>query len=106
MRLSLVHLLVILLVAVFAMGAPAPAQADCATCQDCSVDAPANKEAPCPETGLACQIAPSCGSQAQKMPAQAFIVGALASGKAAFSAAADAAAKPAFTKPETSPPRL
>jgi hypothetical protein len=106
MRLSFVHLLVALLIAVFAIGAPPPAQAECAKCVDCSAEAPAKKEAPCPEKGLVCQIATSCASQAQKMPAHAVIASDLSSGKAVFGGVDDIAVKLAFVKPETSPPRV
>jgi hypothetical protein len=105
MRRSLVHLLAALLIAVFATGAPPPAQAECAECVDCSTEAPAKNETPCPERGLACQISTSCASQIQKMSPHTVIAGDLSSGKAIFDNADDIAVKPAFVKPETSPPR-
>jgi hypothetical protein len=106
MRLSFVHLLAALLIAVFAIGAPPPAQAECAKCVDCGAEAPARNDAPCPEKGLACQIATSCASQLQKMPAHAVIASDLSSGKAVFGDIDDIAVKLAFIKPETSPPRF
>jgi hypothetical protein len=106
MRLSFVHLLVALLIAIFAIGAPPPAQAECAKCVDCSTEAPAKNETPCPEKGLACQIATSCASQIQKMPAHAMVARDLSSGEAVFSDVDDIAVKLAFVKPETSPPRF
>ena len=104
MRLSFVHLLVALLIAVCAIGAPPPAKADCAKCHDCSTEAPAKNEAPCPEKGIVCQMATTCASQVQKMPANAVTVD-LSSGKAIFGDVDDIAIKLAFVKPETSPPR-
>ena len=105
MRLRLVHLLAALLIAVFAIGAPPPAEASCAQCVDCTADAPAKNQAPCPEKGLVCQIATNCASQVQKMPAPAAIVRDAASGKAVFGDAGAIAVKLALVKPETSPPR-
>lgn len=106
MRLSFIHLLVALLIAVFAIGAPPPAQAECAECVDCSTQAPAKNETPCPEKGLACQIAQSCASQVQKAPAQAGVVVADDARIAAFGYAASIAVKSVFITPETAPPRL
>lgn len=105
MRLSFVHLLVALLIAIFAIGAPQPAKADCAKCQDCSTQAPAKNEAPCPEKAIVCQVAATCASQVQKMPAPAVTAGEMSSGKAIFDSHAAIAIKLAFIKPETSPPR-
>jgi len=106
MRLSFVDLLVALLIAIFAIGAPPPAQAECAKCvDDCNTEAPAKNQTPCPEKGLVCQIATSCASQIQKMPAHAVIASHLSSGKAIFGDVDDIAVKLAFVKPETSPPR-
>ena len=104
MRLSFVHLLVALLIAVFAIGAPLPAKADCAKCHDCSSEAPAKNETPCPEKGLACQIATNCSAQLQKMPVPS-VISELSSGTAPFGDVDDIAIKLAFIKPETSPPR-
>ena len=105
MRLSFVHLLAALLIAAFAIGAPPPAEAECAKCVDCTADAPAKNQAPCAEKGLACQIATSCASQVQKMPAHGVIASDVTSGKAVFGGAGAIAIKLAIVKPETSPPR-
>ena len=104
MRIGILYVVIGLLIAIFAIGAPLPAKADCAKCHDCTSEAPAKNETPCPEKGLACQIATSCASQTQKMPANAVTVD-LSSGKAIFGDADDIAIKLAFVKPETSPPR-
>jgi hypothetical protein len=105
MRLSFLHVLVALLIAAFALGAPLPAEAGCAACVDCATAEPAKNPTPCPEKGLVCQVAPTCATQLQKMPAQAVNLIDPASGKAAFGEAGAIAIKLAFVKPETSPPR-
>lgn len=105
MRLSFAHLLVALLIAIFAIGAPPPAKADCEKCHDCSTEAPAKNETPCPEKGIVCQVATPCASQVQKMPVPAVIDGDMSACASIFATAADIAIKLAFVKPETSPPR-
>ena len=106
MRASTIYVLVVLLIAVFAIGSPLPAQAACDECQDCSTEAPAKNSVPCPEKGLACQIAQTCASQVQKLPAHTMGFGDLVSGHPVFGGADDIVVKLAFIKPETSPPRL
>ena len=105
MRLSFVHPLVALLIAIFAIGAPPPAKADCLKCHDCSTEAPTKNETPCPEKDIVCQVATTCASQVQKMPVPAVIAGDMSAGASIFATAADIAIKLAFVKPETSPPR-
>src|SRR5262245_51294808 len=104
MRAILVHILAVLLIAIFAIGSPPPAKADCAKCHDCSTEAPAKNDVPCPEKGLICQVAQACASQAQKAPAQ-IDIGDLDAGKAAFGASSSSAIKSAYLTPETAPPR-
>lgn len=106
MRLNFVLLLVALLIAVFAIGAPLPVQADCAECNACTTEAPAKSGAPCSGKGLACQIAQSCGSQVQKLPAQTAIQVADNTGSVDFGYARSIAVKLALITPETAPPRL
>ncbi|HEX6118566.1 MAG TPA: hypothetical protein VFZ03_03885 [Dongiaceae bacterium] len=105
MRLSLIHVLMSLLIAIFALGAPSAAQADCARCSDCSAR-PTNNEVPYSHKSLACQITLNCTGQIQKMPVQTATTGEQSSVEAAFGELADAAVKLALIKPETSPPRL
>lgn len=104
MRGKVVHLLVALLIAVFAIGAPQAAQADCATCDDCTTEAPAKNETRCLQKGLVCQIASSCASQVQKAPAQIAIQDD-ATSAVVFGYASSAVGKSAFVTPETAPPR-
>ena len=51
MRAIFVHILAVLLIAIFAVGSPSPAKADCMKCHDCQSEAPAKNDAPCPEKG-------------------------------------------------------
>lgn len=104
MRASIVHILVVLLIAVFASGSLLPAQADCAKCEDCSVEAPAKNEAPCPQKGLACQMVQTCVSQ--KVPSQLGIHPLVEVGEATFGLRSAMAIKSAYLTPETAPPRL
>lgn len=106
MRMNFVLLLVALLIAAFAIGTTLPVQADCRTCEDCTTEAPAKSEVPCSAKGLACQVAQSCGSQVQKLPAQTAIHAAEDAGSVDFSYASSIAVKSAFITPETAPPRL
>jgi hypothetical protein len=105
MRVSIIHVLVALLIAVFAIGSPRPGQADCAKCETCSVEIPAGNEAPCPQKGLACQIAQTCVSQVQKAPAQIAIHTPAEAPAVAFGRQLAAAEKSASLTPETAPPR-
>jgi hypothetical protein len=99
-------MLVAFLIAIFAIGSPLPAQADCAKCDDCSVEAPAKNEAPCPHKGMACQVAQTCVNQMQKAPAQLSIHPVANAGEVGFSLSASVALKSAYHTPETAPPRL
>lgn len=105
MRAVLVHFLAALLIAIFAIGSPLPAKADCEKCHDCSTEAPAKSDAPCPEKGLACQIAPACASQAHKAQAQIDAADLHDAGKVTFSLSSSMAIKSAYLTPETAPPR-
>ena len=105
MRAIVVHILAVLLIAIFAIGSPPPAKADCAKCHDCSTETPAKNNVPCPEKGLFCQVAQACTSQAQKAPAQINIDDLDDASKAAFSMNSSIAIKSAYLTPETAPPR-
>ena len=105
MRVGILYVVIGLLTAVFAIGAPPAAKADCAKCHDCSTEAPAKNEAPCPEKGIVCQVAATCANQIQKMPVPAVVAEDTSTSKAIYDMAADIAVKLAFVKPETSPPR-
>jgi hypothetical protein len=105
MRAIVVHILAVLLVAIFAIGSPPPAKADCAKCHDCSTEAPAKQDMPCPEKGLVCQVAQACANQVQKAPAQINIGDLDDAEKAAFGLSSSIAIKSAYLTPETAPPR-
>ena len=105
MRAIAVHILAVLLIAIFAVGSPPHAKADCAKCHDCSTEAPAKNDVPCPVKGLVCQIAQSCASQVQKAPGQISIDGLSDAGEARFGFNISIAVKSAYLTPETAPPR-
>jgi hypothetical protein len=106
MRAILVHVLAVLLIAIFAIGSPPPAKADCAKCEDCSTQGPAKNDVPCPEKGLACQIAQTCVSQVQKKaPVQVSIDALADAGEAGFGFGVSIAIKSTYLTPETAPPR-
>jgi hypothetical protein len=104
MRAILVHVLAVLLIAIFAIGSP-PAKADCAKCQNCSTQAPARNDVPCPEKGLVCQVAQVCASQVQKAPVPTNVGDLDDAGTAAFGLSSSIAIKSAYLTPETAPPR-
>ena len=105
MRVGFVHILVALLIAIFAIGSPQPAKADCAKCHDCSIGAPANNDVPCQEKGLVCQVAQTCASQLQKAPPQINVDEIADTGEASFGFGASVAIKSTYLTPETAPPR-
>ena len=106
MRLSIIHVLLALLIAAFAIGTPLPVQADCATCQDCTVDAPTKDEGSCPHEAPVCQLASACSNLMQKMSAQMTIRPARDADKVAFDETFSVAIKLAQIPPETAPPRF
>lgn len=106
MRMGILYLVVPLLIAVFVIGTPLPAQSDCVECQGCTNEAPAENDAPCPEKGLVCQLASSCASQVQKAPARIVGLVAVDIGSVALGYGSSIALKSAFITPETAPPRL
>jgi hypothetical protein len=105
MRAIHVHVLAVLLIAIFAIGSPSPAKADCAKCQDCSTQAPAKNDVPCPEKGLVCQVAQSCASQVQKAPAPTDNSDLDDAGMAAFGLSPSITINSTYLTPETAPPR-
>jgi hypothetical protein len=106
MRAAILHMLVAVLIAVFAIGMPQSVHADCLTCPDCNVASPAKDHIPCSQGTLVCQPGQSCANQMQKMPAQTTIGAAQSSAEAIFGEAATAAIKLAHIPPDTAPPRL
>jgi hypothetical protein len=105
MRAIVVHILAALLIAIFAVGSQPPAKADCMKCHDCSTEAPAKNDVPCPEKGLVCQVAQTCASQVQKAPAPINSVDVATTGSATFGYGVAIAIKSAYLTPETAPPR-
>ena len=104
MRAIVVHILAALLIAIFAVGSPSPAKADCMKCHDCPSEAPSKNDVPCPEKGLTCQVAQTCAAQLQKastFPAEEFSV----AGRPAYGFGSLIAIKSVYLTPETAPPR-
>lgn len=104
MRRLLVHVLAVILFAIFAIGVPASVRADCDVCGSC-VATKASEKAPCSQGQLDCQLGQSCASPAQKLLMQAGIGVARTPSEAAFGDVTVAAVKPADIPPETAPPR-
>ena len=105
MRATVVHILAALLIAIFALGSPPPAKADCTKCDDCSTEAPAKSDVPCPQKALVCQVAQTCASQVQKAPPQLNFDALVDAGKADFGLGVSIAVKSTYLTPETAPPR-
>jgi hypothetical protein len=104
MRALVVHILAVLLIAIFAVGSPPPAKADCMKCHECPADTPAKNDAPCPDMGLICQVAQTCASQVQKAPT--FAADELSdAGKPVYGFGSLIAIKSTYLTPETAPPR-
>ena len=106
MRAGIIHVLVALLIAVFAIGEPVPAKADCRTCDGCPIEAPQKNDTPCQEKAFVCQVSQGCASQTQKAPAQFGIGNRDDARGAAFGSSPAIVVKTAYLTPETAPPRL
>jgi hypothetical protein len=106
MRARIIHVLVVLLIAVFAIGEPMPAKADCRTCDGCTAEAPVNNDTPCHEKAFVCQVSQGCAGQTQKAPAQVDIGDRDDTRGAAFGGSWSIAVKSAYLTPETAPPRF
>jgi hypothetical protein len=106
MRASIIHVLVALLIVVFAVGEPVSAKADCRTCEGCPIEAPVKNDAPCQDKAFACQVSQGCASQTQKAPAQFGVGNRDDAREATFGSSSTIAVKTAYLTPETAPPRL
>jgi hypothetical protein len=105
MRATVVHILASLLIAIFAVGSPSPAKADCMTCGGCPIEVPAKNHAPCPEKGLVCPVTQTCASQVQKAPAPTTTDELADADGAPYGVGTVIAIKSAYLTPETAPPR-
>lgn len=106
MRSSLLNLIVALLIAALAIGAPLPAKADCAGQGGCTVGA-ADMTGGCGGSkGEGCKIAQNCAVQLLKMPAQTTIGIAAHASRVVFAALTDETLSSEFVTPETAPPRV
>ena len=106
MRLRLAHFLVALLIAVFAIGAPIPAKADCHGSSDCNVVAAGKADGSCGLKGEPCKVAQNCTAQILKMPAPESFRVVLGMSKVAFAPLSNDDVASTSIIPETSPPRI
>lgn len=106
MHLTFTRLLTALLIVIFAIGAPIPAEADCIECNDCTVEAPATDEGPCSNQELGCVVAQKCAGQLQQLPVPTGITATGDIAGAAFGLSSNGAMSFAVVTPETAPPRL
>jgi hypothetical protein len=105
MRRSVVNVLVALLIAIFAIGAPIPAKADCSSSGDCSEAAAGMADGSCDLKGEPCKVAQNCAAQILKMPAQTSIRLATNISKVAFAFPSNEDVCSTSVTPEISPPR-
>jgi hypothetical protein len=105
MRRNLITVLVALLIAVFAIGAPIPAKAAECSGSGCNVAGDAMTEGSCDLKGEPCKVAQNCAGQVLKMPAQAWFRVASAISKVAFAIPSSDDLSSASVTPEISPPR-
>ena len=104
MRITLSHLLAVLLIAVWAIGMPIPAKADCQDVSGCK-GATSSMDGSCGQKGEPCKIAQNCAGQIQKLPSQVTTAPLWVPLKATFAAPSDDDVRSAFVTPETAPPR-
>jgi hypothetical protein len=105
MRQSVIHVLVALLIAIFAIGTPIPAKTDCAGSGACNVAGDGMANGSCDLKGEPCKIAQNCAGQVLKMPGQASFRGASGASKFVFAIPSDDDLSSASITPEISPPR-
>ena len=105
MRVALSHLLAVLLIAVWAIGLPFPAKADCLGIGGCKGAASSTMDSSCSQKGEPCKFVQNCAGQIQKLPSQTAIAPAVIVLKAVFATPSDDAVPSAHVTPETAPPR-
>lgn len=104
MRSILNALLVVLLIAAFAIGAPIPLQASCQDSGDCN-QAKAGLDGSCDQKGESCKIAQNCASPLHKMPVYSAIHALPNAAQTQYGPLSSDAIASAFVLPETAPPR-
>ena len=105
MRFILNTLLVVLLIAAFAVGTPIPAQASCQDSSDCNLVKAGLADGSCDQKGEPCKIAQNCASPLQKMPAFSAIRVLPDVAQTQYGPLSSDAIASAFVLPETAPPR-
>lgn len=105
MRQSLTTVLIVLLIAIFAIGTPIPAKASDCFGGDRNVAGDGMTGGSCDLKGEPCEAAQICAGQVLKMPAQAWFRAASATSKIAFAIPPNDDLSSASITPEISPPR-
>ena len=106
MRSILNALLVVLLIAAFAVGAPIPAKASCQGSSDCNMVKAGLADGPCDQKGEPCKIAQNCASPLQKMPVYGAIRVAPDASQIQYGPLSNHTLASTFVLPETAPPRV
>ncbi len=106
MRSVLNALLVVLLIAAFAVGAAIPAKASCQGSSDCTMVKAGLVDGPCDQKGEPCKVAQNCGSALQKMPAYGAVRVAPSASQTDYGIPSSDGMASAFVPPETAPPRI
>ena len=104
MRSILNALLVVLLIATFAVGAPIPAKASCQG-SDCHMVKAGLADGPCDQKGEPCKIAQNCASPLHKMSVYSAIRVLPDAAQTQYGPLSSDAIASAFVLPETAPPR-
>jgi hypothetical protein len=104
MRASILHILVVLLIAAFAIGVPIPAKASCLGASDCSMEG--KSDGSCGQKSEPCKVAQNCASPLQKMPVHASHRLAPGVSQIQYLPAANDRIASGFVPPETTPPRI
>ena len=105
MRSLLNALVVVLLIAAFAIGAPIPVQASCQDSSDCNVVKAGLGDGSCDQKSEPCKVAQNCASPLQKMPVYSAIRVLPDAAQAQYGPLSSDAMISAFVLPETAPPR-
>lgn len=106
MRSVLNTLLVVLLIAAFAVGAPIPAKASCQGSSDCTMHQSGAADGSCErQGGEPCKIAQNCASPLHKMPVLSAIRIVPSASQIHYGPLSNDAMASAFVPPETAPPR-
>lgn len=106
MRSVLNALLVVLLIAAFAVGAAIPAKASCQGTSDCALVKAGLVDGPCEQTGEPCKVAQNCAPFLQKMSAASAVRVALSASQAHYGRPSNDVMASASVLPETAPPRI